>query len=107
MREFRAGRGCGAGDRRLIRELGKRLAAPARDALMGDFAVELARGGRQGGELFNRVVGFLGEQEEWTVGEIRGRVAPVSEKALSNCIDYCVRSGRLERVVRGKYRVVK
>ena len=100
---------CSQSDKALIRALAERIPPYRRAVLLQGFEHELAAPSPRGGPLFERVVHLIQEHPRWTAARLRreleARGTPVDVKALSNCLHYLVKSGRLIRISRGHYEV--
>jgi hypothetical protein len=96
-------------DRALILTLAAKISPARRHILLHGIEEDLTAPTGRGGPVFENVIRLIDERPEWTGACIRRRLSeqghPVDSKALSNCLNYMVKSGRLTRISRGRYAV--
>lgn len=94
-------------DKALILALAAKIPAFRRQALLRDVEKELVTPSGRGSPVFENVIRLIDERPKWTTESLTRRLRnqghSVDSKALSNCLNYMVKSGRLIRISRGHY----
>ena len=109
LADWRASGKCSEPDKALILGLAGKISPLRRSVLLRGFEQALHAPNPRGGATFENVIRLIDERPEWTAASLRRRLSerghPVDAKTLSNCLNYLVKSRRLNRIGRGHYAV--
>lgn len=98
---------CSQSDKALIVALSEKIDPTERARVIGEFEHDLLSAGRKGTPVFDNVIDLLKINKNWTSAKFRRELEKkgvhFEYKQLMNCINYLVKTGRLNRISRGHY----